>query len=119
MAQATKAKRIKTAEMRIKKLYASLPDNQKKLYSALFENAAFMEITLSDLQEQINQEGCVETYNNGEHQSGSKQSAAVQAYNNTMKSYLSVMKQLSASLPAEVKKQTSVLADLMKQKAAG
>ena len=65
-----------------------------------------MRITLADLQEQINHDGLVDEYQNGRNQSGLKQSAALQAYNNTMKIYLATVKTLFSFLPPMERKGT-------------
>lgn len=114
----TKETRVKTATTRITKLYASLPSNQLSLYKSMIQNAAFIEVSLEDLQKQIDQEGFTESYQNGERQCGSKMSSAIQAYNATLKNYTTVMKQLVAALPPEEKKQATVLTSLMQKKGA-
>lgn len=76
-----------------------------------------MEVTLQDLQEQIKEDGCTETYQNGERQSGSKMSSAIQAYNSTIKNYSACMKLLALHLPKEEKKAATVLSALMSEKA--
>ena len=65
----------------------------------LVEQAAFMRITLEDLQKQINEEGCVEEYQNGKNQQGFKTTAALQAYNSTVKNYAAVCERLDRILP--------------------
>jgi len=67
----------------------------------LIDNAAFMAITLEDLQVEINANGCVVEYKNGENQYGTKKSPEVEAYSNLMQRYLAAMKQLIDLLPAE------------------
>ena len=67
-----------------------------------------MKITLDTLQAEIREKGTVESYQNGERQSGFKISAAVQAYNHTIKNYNAVMDKLIDRLPAEEKKSDSL-----------
>lgn len=73
----------------------------------LLQNAAFMKVTLEDLQEKINAEGVTDEYQNGANQKGIKQSATLQSYNSLIKNYASVMKSLSQLLPPEKKNITS------------
>ena len=40
--------------------YADLPKNQMAIVEPLIQNAAFMKITLDDLQKSINADGCSE-----------------------------------------------------------
>ena len=108
-----KKKKVKdravSAELRrLLALFAPLPENERKFLQPLFENAAFMKITLDGLQDEIREKGTVEGYQNGEHQSGFKISAAVQAYNQTIKNYNAVMDKLIDRLPAEEKKSDSL-----------
>lgn len=70
----------------------------------LLQNAAFMKVTLEDLQEVINANGVTEEYQNGANQKGVKQSAALQSYNSLIKNYGNVIKMLSNLLPPEEKK---------------
>lgn len=84
---------------RIIKFYESLSENKKEFLSPLIQNAAFMRVTLDDLQEIITKEGPVDSYQNGANQSGMKQSAALQAYNALVKNYASVIKRLTDMLP--------------------
>lgn len=86
---------------RLAEIFADLPEEKLAVALPLIENASFMKIALEDLQEQIQAEGPVEIYTNGANQSGKKQSAAMQAYNATMKVYASVIKTLSAMVPAQ------------------
>lgn len=58
-----------------------------------------MRITLTDLQAEINEGGCVEEYQNGRNQSGFKVTAALQAYNSTVKNYAAVCERLDRILP--------------------
>ena len=55
--------------------YAELPKNQMAIVEPLIQNAAFMKITLDDLQKSINADGCSEEYMNGANQYGKKASA--------------------------------------------
>lgn len=86
---------------RLMEIFADLPEEKLAVAQPLVQNASFMRIALEDLQEQIQAEGPVEIYTNGANQSGKKQSAAMQAYNATMKVYASVIKTLSAMVPAQ------------------
>ena len=62
-------------------------------------NAAFMSVTLQLLQTEINKNGAVSEYKNGENQFGTKKSPEVEIYNTMIKNYSAVMKQLTDLLP--------------------
>ena len=93
--------RTETELARLAEIFQDLPEEKLAVALPLIENAAFMKITLEDLQERIQKEGPVDLYQNGENQHGVKQSAALQGYNSTMKVYASVIKTLSAMIPTK------------------
>ena len=64
---------------RLKKIYSALPKNKLAIVTPLLENAAFMKITLDDLQESINANGCSDEDKNGANQYGKKAAADLQA----------------------------------------
>lgn len=96
----TKEQRIKSEFNKLKKLCDGLGANKLAVAMPLVEQAAFMRITLADLQQEINESGCVEEYQNGRNQSGFKVTAALQAYNSTVKNYAAVCERLDRILPA-------------------
>ena len=63
-----------------------------------------MSITLAELQEKINKEGCISTYKNGENQFGTKKSPEVEVYNAMIRNHSAIMKQLTDLLPKSVPK---------------
>lgn len=106
MKELTKEKRINEELEILKKYFEAVDENQRTLVSSLLQNAAFMKVTLEDLQEIINAEGVTEVYQNGANQHGMKQSATLQSYNSLIKNYASVIKTLSHLLPPERKPNT-------------
>ena len=96
-----KEERIKTELERISKHFENVNESQRAIVTPLLQNAAFMKVTLEDLQKIINEEGVTETYQNGANQRGIKQSATLQSYNSLIKNYASVIKTLSQLLPKE------------------
>ena len=110
----SKEKRIKKELDRIKFYFELADGNQRAIVTPLLQNAAFMKVTLDDLQEIINKEGVTEIYQNGANQHGIKQSAAVQSYNAVIKNYASVIKTLAGLLPPEERKKLSDSDDLRK-----
>ena len=87
----------------MKELFSAMPANELKFRDPLLQNAAFMCVTLQDLQEAINENGVTDNYQNGANQSGTKASADLQAYNSLAKVYNALMDKLSAKLPKEIK----------------
>lgn len=87
---------------RMKKIFKPLLDDTGyAVAQGLINNAAFMYITLLSLQQDILLNGCTEEYQNGANQSGIKESSAVKVYNNMIRSYNTVIKNLIGLLPAE------------------
>lgn len=95
----TKDQRVKAETRKLSALTKGLSKVKLAVALPLIEQAAFMRITLDDLQKQINQEGCVEEYQNGKNQQGCKTTAALQAYNSTVKNYAAVCERLDRILP--------------------
>lgn len=97
--QEEKEQRILAEIERLHTLFEGIEDNKLKAAKPLIENAAFMAITLADLQEIINIKGCVEEYQNGANQRGFKKTSEVEVYNVMIKNYVSVTKQLADFVP--------------------
>ena len=104
MPEISKDNRIFEELNRVSLYFENATDSEKAIIAPLLQNAAFMKVTLEDLQEIINTEGVTEHYQNGANQHGIKPSAALQSYNNLMKVYASVIKTLSTYLPPEEKR---------------
>lgn len=87
--------KIKEKEFcKMKEIFENIPKNKQSIVEKLIENAAFMAEQLDILQNEINEKGCVSTYQNGENQWGTKKSPEVEVYNTMAKNYASVIKQL-------------------------
>lgn len=93
-----KEQRVLEEYNRLMDLFSKAPDGQLRLALPLIQNAAFMKVTLEDLQAAINADGVTEVYQNGANQRGMKQSATLQGYNALIKNYATVQKQLSQLL---------------------
>ena len=94
---------------RLVELFSQLPANERTFIQPLLENAAFMRVTLDELQIKIRLEGATDEYQNGANQCGVKISAAIQAYNQLMKTYHTLMDKLMAKLPQEAKEKKNGL----------
>lgn len=104
MGKKKKETRIKDELARLSEIYKVLPPNTLAIVMPLLENAAFMKVTLDDLQEVINANGCSDDYQNGANQFGKKASADLQAYNSLIKNYNTVSDRLEKLLPPEQRK---------------
>lgn len=87
-------------QKKLTKIFSAVlePDEMSKVLG-LVENAAFMRVSLRELQQDIQEHGFIEAYQNGPNQSGTKDSVYLRAYNNLLKSYNTTMKQLIAAAP--------------------
>lgn len=108
-AENSKDFRIKKEFERISFYFEDLKENQKSIIMPLIQNAAFMRVTLDDLQEIIAEQGPVEQYMNGANQYGMKQSAALQSYNIVVKNYAAVIKNLFGLLPPEKREEVKIV----------
>lgn len=99
MEDLTKEERIKQEIDRLTNLLSELGEGTIKGVRSLIENAAFMSITLDDLQKSINENGVISEYKNGENQYGTKKSPEVEVYNTMIKNHMSAVKQLTDLIP--------------------
>lgn len=97
----SKEEKIKKEFLKLKRIFQKVPENKKKIIENLLHNAAFMAVSLADLQEEINQNGYTDEYQNGEHQKGIKQSEAVKTHLAMQKNYTTVIDRLLELLPPE------------------
>lgn len=87
---------------RIKELYKifSLADEDRlKIVTPLINQVANMEEQLETLQADLKTVGFVETYQNGENQSGTKESTVSRAYSSLFKNYVNAIRTLLQCLP--------------------
>ena len=87
-------KRVATLAKKMLKTLGEIDENQKDIVKSLVEEAAFMRVTLQNLRTAISVNGVVDTYQNGENQSGRKKSTEVDIYNTMIKNYNATVKQI-------------------------
>ena len=102
MAKEEKEKRISAEIKRLTRMFKKMHKDTKSVVKNLIVNAAFMTITLEDLQDSINRHGVTDKYQNGENQWGTKKSPEVEIYNTMVKNHTQIMKQLADLLPKQV-----------------
>ena len=90
---------IKLEIERISKIFEDMPPDRKEIARPLIENAGFLSVILNELREEITEKGIKEQYQNGMNQSGYKDSVEVKTYTSMLRTYMSVIKQLSDLLP--------------------
>lgn len=94
-----KEKEIKQEINRINGFLKEIEPKVKKGAKSLIDNVAYMAVTLRELRDDINQEGLITEYQNGENQFGTKKSPKVEIYNTMVKNYTSSFKTLLDLLP--------------------
>ena len=99
MAKPKKTTRIKKEKERLAEIFKDLEPNKLSTCEALIDRAAFITISLQDLEEQLNATGWVEPYQNGENQSGMKKAAAADVHISLTKNLNAIVKQLLDLVP--------------------
>ena len=113
MAKATKKGRVKKEKARLMELFQDLEPNKLQTCLALIDRAAFITVSLEDLEAQLNDIGWTEYYQNGETQSGWKKSAAADVHISLTKNLNTIIKQLLDLVPPAQK--ASRLAEMMRK----
>lgn len=117
MAENTKSKKELTKDERIKKEYAALKRSYKNLtkdtmnvVEGLIKRAAFMKITLEDMEIDLDENGFVEEFQQSPNVDPyDRERPIARLYNSMNKNYQSIIKELTTHLEQEiVKKKDSV-----------
>ena len=111
MAKPKKETRIKKERERLLEIFKDLEPNKLSTCQALIDRAAFITVSLEDLEVQLNETGWIEPYQNGEKQSGMKKAAAADVHISLTKNLNAIVKQLLDMVPAAQK--SSRLNELM------
>lgn len=101
MAKTSKETRIKRKKTELLETFAALDGNKLKTAMSLIDRAAFMTVSLEDLEDTLRDEGWVEDYQNGQNQFGKKKSANADVYLSMTKNLTAITKQLLEIAPAE------------------
>ena len=92
-------KRITSEYNRISAALASVPEDRLTAAEKLMREAAYMTEIIADARDEIDANGIIETYQNGENQFGKKKSPAVEIYDRAVNSYAKIIKQLTDLMP--------------------
>lgn len=99
-----KNERIKKEEDRLKKIYKNIEDNKKDTVIGLIQRLAYLRVTLEDFEKDLDENGFVELFQQGEKQAPYERKRPVADLYNTMNtSYQKGIKQLTDLLPKEIK----------------
>mgnify|MGYP000885549168 FL=1 len=96
MAINDKQNEIQTEYSKLRKTLKNVPSEKIQMAEELIGNAAFMAVTLRDLQETIEETGPIVEYNHGK-----VESPAIKSYNTMINRYSGVMSQLLNLLPKD------------------
>lgn len=94
---AEKEKKIKKEIKKIKELYKKLPKEKGELAEKLIERAAFMVVTMEEMEDIINNEGQIVEMPQGDY-TINRAHPLLSAYNTMVKNFTAVVKQLDAFL---------------------
>ena len=83
---------------RLKALFEGAPEKQLQLADKELQRAAFLAVTLDILEDDISKNGYTEEYQNGANQRGRKKTPAADLHVSFTKNYVTIMKQLHATL---------------------
>ena len=92
-------KQITAEKNKLLKIFEKSDNNVKKIVSSLIDNASYMKVELANLKKHNIKHGIKEFYMNGKGQFGYKESVESKTYNNMIKNYINVIKQLNEYLP--------------------
>jgi hypothetical protein len=94
-----KEKKIRKETKRLLKVFEGLEPNKLATVAALIDRAAYITVSLQELEVELNEYGWTEEYNNGRLQSGLKKSAAAEVHISLTKNLNAIMKQLLDLVP--------------------
>lgn len=83
----------------LNKLFVSIPSNKAKMIEGLIQNAAFMRVTLEELQKEVMENGAVIQCQSGNGFNTIKDNPAQKAYTTMIARYTQTMTQLLNLLP--------------------
>ncbi|UUM12448.1 hypothetical protein NQU17_02475 [Clostridiaceae bacterium HFYG-1003] len=101
-AEKTKEERIRSEKNRLVRIYKEISKENKSIIDGLINRAAFMRVTLEDMEKDLDDKGFVEEFSQSEKlEPYERERPVARLYNTMNKNYQSIIKQLSDLLPAE------------------
>ena len=102
LADLSKDERIKKEIKRLNALFKNIGKQSRAIADGLIKRAAYMRVTLEDLEQDIDQNGYVEYFTQSEKTDPyERDRPAVRLYNTMNKNYQTIMKQLKEILPED------------------
>ena len=94
-----KEKQIKKEIQKLNKIFVDLPGDKKKLAEGLIQNAAFMHVTLLELQQEVLEHGAMIQTQSGNGFDTIRDNPAQKAYTTMISRYSAIIDQLQKMLP--------------------
>lgn len=102
----SKSERITNEEKRLRKNYNDIQSDKLAIVDGLIRRAAYMRVTLEDMEIDLDTNGFYELFSQSENQEPYERERPVARQYQTMnKNYQSIIKQLADLLPKEVSKE--------------
>jgi hypothetical protein len=98
------AEQIKSEEKRLKRIYSKIDKNKKATIEGLIQRAAFMRVSLAELEDDLLQHGFTEWFSQGDQEPYLRKRPTADLYNTMNTSYQKIIKQLSDLLPKDAAK---------------
>ena len=92
---------IKKEEKKLNTIFKDIPEDKKSLCEGLIKNAAFMYVTLEELQKEINENGAMIKYQSGNGFDTIRDNPAQKAYTTMISRYTGIIEQLNKMLPSD------------------
>ena len=111
----TRENRIKDERKRLAKVFENLQEDAKGLAEGLIDNMAYMRIELEDIRDDINKNGRVEMFRQGDQEPYERIRPVANDYNNLISKYTNAFKEVSRRLPdkAPVEQETDGFEDFV------
>lgn len=100
----SKQNRVKSELKRLEALFEGIDANRRDFVQRQIEELAWLVVSISDLQKQIDEEGAVLEYQNGRNQKGFQQNPAIKILSDYMKHSITIAKALLPIVPESMKK---------------
>ncbi|MEG2383506.1 MAG: hypothetical protein RSB39_07940 [Oscillospiraceae bacterium] len=95
---------ISKEQKRLTKLFASVEKSKLKVIAGLIERAAFMRITLDELEDDLNTYGFTESFSQGDQEPYQRKRPIAEIYSSMNANYQKIIKQMTDLLPKDVPK---------------
>jgi len=113
----SKDEKIQKEIRRLNRIYRNIPKNQKAVIEGLIRRAAYMRVTLEEMEEDLNTNGYTEMFTQSEKvEPYERERPVARLYNTLNKNYQTIMKQLAEFVekkPTPVKEQSDGFDDFV------